>query len=275
MSIADAIWGEDNLHLGFFPHLDRASKTTVRLNHQQAASALTERMITLAGVGPSTKILDLGAGKGRACYEMALLTGAACVGMDLAPKNVERGNDVAAANPELRLKFVEGSFTDLPQAVLDEGPYDVVFAQVSFCHVHTLLDKIFENVVKVMSTENVFVINDYLGSDWEPQEATKEHVYKRVRPWVLDGRRRCPQLHFTHLHGPRKWRDLAAEAGLVLQHYETLDDHMRLAYEDMAHRAKTLGFNSTDGTPLYVNYLETAAAIARRDIGMNLALFEL
>lgn len=256
----DKIWGDDNLHLGYFPHLSPSSATTVRLDHKQAASVLNERMISLAGIKNGTKILDLGAGKGRACYEMALLTGASCTGIDLATVNVERGNAIAAENPDLDLKFIEGSFTALPDEARKEK-YDVVFAQVSFCHVHQLLDKIFEEVASVLTKDTLFVINDYLGSDWEPAEATKTHVYTR--------------LHFQILQGPRKWRDLAAEAGLTLLHYETLDKHMQLAYEDMAAAAKKLDIVSTDGTPLYINYEETAKAIARRDIGMNLALFSL
>lgn len=230
----------------------------MRLTHQQAATALTERMINLAGIKNGTKVLDLGAGKGRACYEMALLTGAACVGMDLATANVKRGNEIAAANPQLNLKFLEGSFTSLPQEVRDEGPYDVLFAQVSFCHVHQQLDQIFNEVASIMVPGSILIINDYLGSDWEPAEETRVHVYRR--------------LHFSMLCGPRKWRELAAEAGLVLLYYETLDEHMLTAYQDLAKRARQFGFNSTDGTPLHINYEKTAEAIARRDIGMNLAL---
>merc|ERR1740124_307138 len=57
----DTLWGQDNLHIGYFPHLDK--NTDVVLNPSQAALALTERMIKIASIGPTDKVLDLGSGK--------------------------------------------------------------------------------------------------------------------------------------------------------------------------------------------------------------------
>lgn len=257
----DTIWGSDNLHLGYYPHLDVASGTRVRYDHMQAASMLTEKMIRMAGIRAKTRVVDLGAGKGIACYEMASLTGAACTGLDLTPANVVRGNEIAAAHPDLDLDFVEGSFTSLPDSLVERAPFDVVFAQVSFCHVHQMLDKIFREATKLMGPDSVFIVNDYLGGDGETSDDTKEHVFKR--------------LHFEMLHGPIKWRSIADQAGLRLVNYECLDKHVRQSYLDMAAMAKAYGFNSTDGTPLSVNYEHTAEAIERGEIGMNLAVFTL
>mmetsp|Transcript_7376 Transcript_7376/g.30553 ORF Transcript_7376/g.30553 Transcript_7376/m.30553 type:complete len:321 (-) Transcript_7376:396-1358(-) len=257
----DKIWGSDNLHFGYFAHLERGATTAVELNHRQAAAALTERMMAIAGVGPGTRVLDLGAGKGRACYEIATLTGASCLGMDLTPANVERGNAIAKENPQLKLKFVEGSFTDLPEAVLAEGPFDVVFSQVAFCHVHSMLDAIFEQVKRVMGPQSILMVNDYLGSDAPTTEETRTHVFKR--------------LHFETLVGPSEWRARADAAGLKLQRYETLDAHMARAYEEMAAEAEALGVTSTDGVALATNYRMSAKAVHDRQIGMNLALYTL
>ena len=44
----DVLWGKDNIHIGFYPHL--VSKTALHLDFQQAAVALTERMRTLGDI---------------------------------------------------------------------------------------------------------------------------------------------------------------------------------------------------------------------------------
>ena len=60
---------------------------------------------------------------------------------------------------------------------------------------------------------------------------------------------------------------------LDLRRYEALDDHMREFYAALAAAAEGQEFVSGDGTGLARNYNETVAAIDRREIGMNLALY--
>ena len=271
----DNVWGSDNLHFGFYPHLDvvfherdeeeEEKKKEVRLNQDEASSLLTQRIIDMVGIKKGMRVVDLGAGKGRACLEIARATRASCVGLDITPAYVERGNEIAAKHPDLDLRFVEGSFTNLPQELMDikgDCPFDVVFVQVAFCHVHSQMAQILEQIKRLMGPESVLIVNDYLGGDRpNVSPATKEHVYKR--------------LHFEKLLGPRQWREAFDEAGFSLVKYETLDAHMKQGYLDMAATAQQLNFNSTDGTPLYLNYLQTAEAIDRHEIGMNLALYRL
>lgn len=262
----DALWGPDNLHLGYFPHLSPGtSSTRVKLMPAQAAMALTERMIDVAGIGPTDRVLDLGSGKGLACAEIAATTGASCTGVDLTPPNVARARELARSRPGADLRFHVGSFTDLPAAALADGPYDVVFSQVAFCHVHASLPEIFAQALRALRPGGRLLVNDYLGGDGEPGPATLEHVYKR--------------LHFDKLHGHRAWRAIAdaargADGGrLELRRYEGLDDHMREFYAALAAAAEGRGFASVDGTSLATNYNETVAAVDRRELGMNLALY--
>jgi len=258
----DKVWGSDNLHFGYFPHLERATKTTVRLTHRQAATELTERMMRMAGVGATSKVLDLGAGKGRACVEIATLTGASCFGLDLTPANIERANELKAENPKLRLRYTVGSFTSLPADVLEDAPYDVIVSQVAFCHVHTQLGVIFREAVKVMGPQSLLMVNDYLGKNGDDfLPSTYEFVFKR--------------LHFETLLGPQEWLGHAFDAGLKVQHYLTLDDHIKTAYLDMAAEARSLGLKTTDGTDLATAYNMTATAVDQGEIGMNLALLTL
>ena len=108
----DVLWGKDNIHSGYYPHL--MSRVEVPLNFSQAAAVSTRRLLTLGDVSHTSRVLDLGCGKGLACKLVASLTGAACTGLDLSPGNIARAKDLATAHPELKLDFLIGSFTDLP-----------------------------------------------------------------------------------------------------------------------------------------------------------------
>merc|ERR1719456_1175233 len=251
----DLVWGLDNIHLGYYPHL--VGNDLVVLDNVQAADALTQKMIEVGQITHTSTVLDLGCGKGQACRVIAEYTGAMVTGVDLGTTNIQRANEVAASRPDLRMKFFEGSFTDLPKEVASEK-YSVVFSQVAFCHVHKLLPIILEQVKRVLAPGGVLIVNDYLGGDKGVSDATKEHVWKR--------------LHFEHLHGHQAWRKITQESGFVIEHYENLNRHMAQTYRDMATKADRLGLKSTDGTPLAVNYRESVHAIEIGEVGMNLAL---
>merc|ERR1719387_1349874 len=225
----DLVWGLDNIHLGYYPHL--VSKNAAVLDNVEAADALTKQMIEVAQISHTSTVLDLGCGKGQACRFIAEQTGAAVTGVDLGTTNIKRANEVAAFRPDLRMKFFEGSFTDIPSEVASEK-YSVVFSQVAFCHVAKLLPTILEQVKRVLAPGGVLIVNDYLGGDKGVSDTTKDHVWKR--------------LHFEYLHGHLAWRKITQESGFVIQYYENLDCHMAQTYRDMARKANKLGLKSTD-----------------------------
>merc|ERR1719456_208597 len=235
----DLVWGLDNIHLGYYPHL--VGNDMVVLDNVEAADALTQRMIEVGQIKHTSSVLDLGCGKGQACRVIAEYTGAAVTGVDLGTTNIQRANEVAASRTDLRMKFHEGSFTDLPKEVASEK-YSVVFSQVAFCHVHKLLPDILEQVKRVLAPGGVLIVNDYLGGDNGVSDTTKEHVWKR--------------LHFEYLHGHRAWRKITEQSGFVIQSYENLD-------RDMAKKAEKLGLKSTDGAPLAENYFQSVHAIEK------------
>jgi ubiquinone/menaquinone biosynthesis C-methylase UbiE len=255
------IWGEDNIHLGYYPHLGVCGgNDVVVLNNKQAAQELTRRMIDVARINHKSNVLDLGCGKGQSMRVVQEITGAKCTGIDISTTNIERANEwVAEKGLQSELTFYEGSFTELPSEVLAQK-YDVIFSQVAFCHVHMQLPAIFQELQKVLAPGGVVIVNDYLGCDLDggASEQTKEHTWKR--------------LHFEYLHGHQAWRKIADEAGLVIDFYENLDKHMVQTYLDMAMTAEQHNIKSADGADLCINYRQTASNIQGREVGMNLAL---
>merc|ERR1712060_596397 len=156
--------------------------------------------------------------------------GAHCVGLDITPENIDQAKHHAKAHPEYKIDYVVGSFTELPQEVVDMGPYDVVFSRVSFCHVHEQLDACFAETARVLKPGGRAIINDYIGCDGEVSEDTLENVYKR--------------LHFSHLHGGAKWRQIA-DKYLTIMQYEDLSAHMTLGYAQLAAAAnRQIGLNN-------------------------------
>lgn len=254
----DRVWGADNIHLGYYPHI--ASKDLVQLDNVQAADALTRRMIEMARIVHTSTVLDLGCGKGQSMKVVAENTGASVTGIDLSTTNIVRANEVAKSLPHLRQTFYEGSFTQLPKEVLAQK-YSVIFSQVAFCHVHRELPATFEELKRVLAPGGCLVVNDYLGGKRPASTRTKENVHKR--------------LHFEYLHPHQEWRRIAEAAGFVIEVYEDLDKHMAQTYRDMERKARKLGLKSTDGALLADNYGETVRAIEQGEIGMNVALLRL
>jgi len=251
----DTLWGLDNIHLGYYPHL--VDKTQVPLSFQQAGSALTRHMCKVAQIDHTSKVLDLGCGKGLACKEIAELTGAACTGMDLAEANVERGNEIAKQNPHLKLDFCVGSFTELPQQLLDRE-FTHIFSQVAFCHVHKLLPVTMQELKKLLKKGAVAIVNDYIGTDDPVLEDTREHVHKR--------------LHFEMLCSHKQWRHHAEDAGIQIMYYENIDAHIEQSYRHLAQEAAKYSFKSADGMPIVDNYRKTVEVAEKRQIGMNVAI---
>lgn len=130
----DVVWGQDNIHFGFYPHLDVHTKyflhpdqqqqrtslleeetkqATPHLHQSEASTLLTRRIMDLAGITQGMRVVDLGSGKGRVCREIAQVTGAACVGLDNTPAYVQRAQEMHRHEcPHLDLDFVQGSFTN-------------------------------------------------------------------------------------------------------------------------------------------------------------------
>merc|ERR1711998_46247 len=256
----DLVWGQDNIHLGYYPHLvgPAGGDMMVKLTNDQAADALTKRMIDVARIDHNSTVLDLGCGKGQALTFLCEATGAKGVGIDISTTNIVRANELCKEKPHVDMKYYEGSFTDI-SAVYGQK-FSVIFVQVAWCHVHNDLAQLVKESLKVLAPGGCLIVNDYLGCD-HPEgasEFTKEQCWKR--------------LHFEYLHGHKAWRKIMEQCGLDIIFYENLDAHMALTYDDMQKKALALNIKSADGELLGNNYGATAKCIRNGEVGMNLAL---
>lgn len=134
-----------------------------------------------------------------------------------------------------------------------------VLAQESLVYVHEKLPVALDQISRALvKPGGLALINDYLGADGEISAETKKAVHDR--------------LGFDVMHGHKAWRRIVDQSALTLRYYESVDQHMQLAYEQLADAATAHDFKSADGTPLAENYAKTAKAAAQREIGKNLAV---
>mmetsp|Transcript_24898 Transcript_24898/g.40005 ORF Transcript_24898/g.40005 Transcript_24898/m.40005 type:complete len:222 (+) Transcript_24898:307-972(+) len=217
-------------------------------------------MIETGEISKGAKVLDLGSGYGKPGCDVATKSQAEVWGVDLSGRQVDAANARAKSMGLDNLAhFVKGSFTDLPKEISEqEGTFTHVWAQVSWCHAHGVVDEILKEASKSLKKGGKLVVNDFLGTDEKVLDKTKEHVWKR--------------LHFDALLGPNAWKKKVEEAGFEIKQYVDLTKHLQHGYALLAEAADKHKFKSEDGALLADNYKVSSEVCREGQIGMNLCI---
>src|SRR5258708_16992094 len=92
---------------------------------------LTERLGTLLGLTPQSRVLDIASGKGTSALFLAERFGCEVLGIDYSEQNVEQASAVAAAQGiGSRVSFRAGDAERLPVA---ESSFDAIICECAFC----------------------------------------------------------------------------------------------------------------------------------------------
>ena len=92
---------------------------------------LTERLGTLLGLTPQSRVLDVASGKGTSALFLAERFGCEVVGIDYSGRNVEEANAAAAAKGLSRAcSFRAGDAERLPVA---DASFDAIICECAFC----------------------------------------------------------------------------------------------------------------------------------------------
>ena len=92
---------------------------------------LTERLGTLLGLTPQSRVLDVASGKGTSALFLAERFGCEVLGIDYGGQNVEQANAAAAAKGmQSRVSFREGDAERLPVA---DSSFDAIVCECAFC----------------------------------------------------------------------------------------------------------------------------------------------
>src|SRR5258708_1431330 len=92
---------------------------------------LTERLGTLLGLTPQSRVLDIASGKGTSALFLAERFGCEVLGIDYSRQNVEQANAAAAEKGMAkRASFREGDAERLPVA---DSLFDAIICECAFC----------------------------------------------------------------------------------------------------------------------------------------------
>jgi arsenite methyltransferase len=93
--------------------------------------ALTERLGTLLGLGPNSRVLDVASGPGSSAFFLAERFGCQVVGADYSEQNVQRANQTAG-NRGLNsgVRFERG---DAERLHFEDESFDAVICECAFC----------------------------------------------------------------------------------------------------------------------------------------------
>ncbi len=199
------IWGGEDIHIGIYRSEDEPIFDASRRTVEKMAAHLD-------GLGPESRVLDLGAGYGGAARFLAGKYGCHVTALNLSEIENERNRTLNVNRGlEYAIKVVEGSFEDVPY---DEDSFDVVWSQDAILHSGER-EKVFEEVSRVLKEDGDFVFTDPMKSDGCPDEV--------LQP-ILD------RLHLDSLGSPEFYRQTARTVGLQEVDFEDHTEHLTAHY---------------------------------------------
>lgn len=191
--------------------------------HTGGAEA-TEALLAQLDIGPDTRALDLGCGIGGPARLIAARYGASVTGVDLTAEYVEAARELSAlVGLGDRLRFLEGSVTDLPVA---DGSADLALLQ----HVGmNVADKpaLFREAARALAPGGTFALFEVMrGPDPAP--------LRFPLPWAASR-------ESSFVATPADYRAAAAAAGFVLRAERDRTDYAAAFFRRMIDRLNHAG----------------------------------
>lgn len=148
------VWGGEDIHIGIY--ID--TNEPIRVASERTVALMAGR---LQGIGPNTRVVDLGAGYGGAARWLARTTGCHVTCVNLSEIQNKRNCELtAAAGLTDRIRVVDGSFEDIPAG---EGEFDVAWSQDSILHSGDR-GRVLDEIDRVLKPRGQFVFTDPMRS---------------------------------------------------------------------------------------------------------------
>ncbi|MFW5875610.1 MAG: SAM-dependent methyltransferase [Myxococcota bacterium] len=150
------VWGGEDIHVGIYddigvPPIKDASVRTV----DKMASLLQ-------GLGPESRVLDIGAGYGGAARFLAKKLGCHVACLNISETQNERNRQFNAEQGlDDKIRVVHGSFEDVPE---EDGTFDAVWSQDAILHSGNRR-RVLEEVTRVLKPGGQFVFTDPMQAD--------------------------------------------------------------------------------------------------------------
>jgi sarcosine/dimethylglycine N-methyltransferase len=216
------VWGGEDIHIGIYESpadpIAMASRRTV------------ERMAAqVNGLGPDSRVLDVGAGYGGAARYLAKTYGCRVTALNLSEKENTRDREMNRDQGlDHLIDVVDGSFEAIPA---DENTFDVVWSQDAILH-SGHRDRVVGEIARVLRPGGDLVFTDPMQADDCPAGV--------LQP-VLD------RIHLDSLGSVAFYREAAARHGLrdagfiemtaqLVTHYGRVREELERGREDLTGR---------------------------------------
>ncbi|AQT68815.1 Sarcosine/dimethylglycine N-methyltransferase [Anaerohalosphaera lusitana] len=217
-------WGGEDIHIGFYETPDDSIS--------QASRKTVKRMAAKCeNLNENSRVLDLGAGFGGAARYLAKTYGCHVTALNLSEVENERDRQM---NKEQGLDHlidvVDGAFESLP---FEDGSFDVIWSQDAILH-SDQRDAVIKEAARVLKPGGEMVFTDPMQSDDCPENVLQP-IYDRI--------------HLESLGSPSKYKKMAKDAGLEVEEFDELTDHLPHHYHSVlkkienSDRPKKLGIS--------------------------------
>jgi len=213
------VWGGEDIHIGLYETPDEAIR--------DASRRTVERMAGLVnGLGPDSRVLDMGAGYGGAARYLARTFGCKITALNLSETENDRDRQMNREQGlDHLIDVVDGSFEDVPA---QDGSIDLVWSQDAILH-SGHRDKVMAEAARVLRPGGDMVFTDPMQADDCPDGV--------LQP-VLD------RIHLSTLGSIGFYREQAAKHGLrevqviamteqLITHYGRVRDVLEQTRDDL------------------------------------------
>ncbi|MFK8115079.1 MAG: cyclopropane-fatty-acyl-phospholipid synthase family protein [Rubripirellula sp.] len=209
------VWGGEDIHVGMY----RASDEPIGDASHRTVQHLSKR---LEGIGPDSRVLDIGSGYGGAARYLAKTFHCHVTCLNLSEVENERNrqlNDAAGLAEKIRV--VDGSFEAIP---VEDASFDFVWSQDAILHSGNR-KRVFQEVDRALRSGGQFVMTDPMKADSCPDGV--------LQP-ILD------RLHLSDLSSPQTYRGYASELGWQDLGFQPFTEHLVQHYSSVLARMQTL-----------------------------------
>ncbi len=199
------IWGGEDIHVGLYDHVEEPIFDASRRTVEQMAARLN-------GLGPDSRVIDVGAGYGGSARYLAREYGCEVVALNLSEVENERDRQMNREQGlDHLIEVVDASFEDLPYP---DNSFDFAWSQDAMLHSGERA-KVVDEVVRVLKPGGEFVFTDPMQTDNCP-DGVLQPILNRI--------------HLETLGSPGFYREQAAMHGMTELGYENHHEQLPTHY---------------------------------------------
>lgn len=199
------VWGGEDIHIGLYQSPQEPIRDASRRTVEHMANQLN-------GIGPESRVLDIGAGYGGAARYLAARFGCQVTALNLSETENARDREMNRAQGlDHLVTVVDGSFEDIPAP---DGSFDLVWSQDAILH-SGRRDQVIAEAARVLRPGGELIFTDPMQADDCPEGV--------LQP-VLD------RIHLSSLGSIGFYRQVTASHGLKEVRVEPMVEHLITHY---------------------------------------------